>query len=284
MKRLLFPIILLGLLILSACDDVEPEASASTTATLHEMTVTATAEGWEAPESVPAGWTRITLNNQSDGLRQAAFMRLADGKTMDDVFAAIDAGMEEPAPWMAPFGGVSAVLPGESGAVSVNLTSGQYIVIDPVPAADGVPGMAKGYFMPLTVEENDLATAAPAADLEVNMVDYAFHFDDTFSAGSHTIKVTNNGPQEAHEMVIVKLDEGATVDGFLAAFAPDAPGGPLPGRFVAGTAAFAESSGNYLEVTLEEGATYGVICFTPSPAKQGQPHFMLGMVAQVKVP
>lgn len=285
MKRLLIPIIFLSLFIVSACGAAEPEASASATATLHEMTITATAEGWEAPESVPAGWTRITLNNESDGLRQAAFMRLDDDKTMEDVFAAIEAGMEGPAPWMVPYGGVSAVLPGENGTVSVNLAAGQYIVIDPVPTADGVPGMARGYFMPLVVEESDVATAAPASDLAVNLVDYAFEVDyDAFSAGSHTIKVSNSGPQEAHELVIVKLDEGATVEDFLGAFAPDAPGGPLPGRFVTGTAAFAGISENYLEIEFEEGATYGIFCFTPSSANQGQPHFMLGMVSQFVVP
>lgn len=281
MKQLLTLITLLSLFILGACNASGPEASGPTT---HELPITATAEGWDAPATVPSGWTRITLTNESDGLRQAAFMRLDDDKTMDDVFAAIEAGLSEPAPWMVPYGGVSAVLPGESRTVSVNLPAGQYIVIDPVPTADGVPGMAKGYFMPLTVEESDVVTAAPAATLTVDLLDYAFVVDyETFSPGDHTIKVTNSGPQEAHELVIVKLDDGATVADFLGAFAPDAPGGPAPGQFVTGTAAFADISENYLEVTLEEGATYGIICFTPSPMNEGQPHFVMGMVDQFTV-
>lgn len=287
MKRLLFLIMLFSLLILSACGAAEAETAVSSDDTApspQALSITATAEGWGAPETVPAGWTRVTLSNESDGLRQAAFLRLDDEKSMDDVFAAIEAGMEEPAPWMVPRGGVSAVLPGQSATVSLNLSTGQYIVIDPVPDAEGVPGMAKGYFMPLTVEESETMTAAPAADLAVNLVDYAFEADyDAFSAGNQTIKVTNSGPQEAHEIVLVKLDEGAAVGDFLEAFAPEAPGGPLPGRFVAGTAAFVKGSDNYLEVELEEGATYGVIYFTPSPANQGRPHFTLGMVDQFTV-
>lgn len=289
MKRLFFPMILFSVFILGACGASEPQRGASVAdaaeSPVHEMSITATAEGWDAPASTPAGWTRITLSNESDGLRQAAFLRLEDDKTMDDVFAAIEAGMEEPAEWMVPFGGVSGVSPGESTTVSVNLDAGQYIVVDPVPTADGVPGMAKGYFMPLVVEESDVATSAPAADLTVNLVDYAFEVDyDAFSAGSHTIQVTNSGPQEAHELVVVRLDEGVTVQDFLGAFAPDAPGGPLPGQFVAGTAAFIEGSDNYLEVDLEEGAAYGIICFLPSPTNQGAPHFMLGMVGEFTVP
>ncbi|MEM7114589.1 MAG: hypothetical protein AAF614_19285 [Chloroflexota bacterium] len=249
------------------------------------MDIIATGEGWDAPESVLAGWTKVTLNNKSDGLRQAAFLRLDDDKNMDDVFAAIEAGMEGPAPWMVPYGGVSGVIPGAETAVSLNLAAGQYIVIDPVPTADGVPGMAKGYFMPLVVEESDVITAAPTTDLSVELVDYAFNTNyDAFSAGNQTIRVSNSGPQEAHELVVVKLDEGKSIQDFLGAFAPDAPGGPLPGTFVAGTAAFADVSDNYLEVTFEAGETYGIVCFTPSTVHGGQPHFMHGMVGQFTVP
>lgn len=285
MKALFTPIILFGMILLSACGAAGPDAGApvadAASAALQEMTITATAEGWDAPEAAPAGWTSITLNNESDGLRQAAFLRLEDDKTMDDVFAAIEAGMEEPEAWMVPLGGVSGVSPGDRATVSVNLAAGQYIVVDPVPTEDGVPGMAKGYFMPLAVEENDAETSAPAADLDIDLVDYAFEVDyDALSAGEHTIKVSNSSSREAHEVVFVKLDEGATVGDFLAAFSPEAPGGPLPGEFIGGTAAFVGESDNYLTVELEEGASYGIICFLPSPANQGQTHFMLGMVGE----
>lgn len=288
MKRIFILMILLSMLILSACGASAPDSGAAAADAAapdpHEMTITATADGWEAPEAAPAGWTRITLNNESDGLRQAAFLRLEDGKTMDDVFAAIEAGMEEPEPWMAPLGGVSGVLPGNNATVSINLVAGQYIVVDPVPTEDGVPGMAKGYFTPLLVEEGDVANSAPAADVAVNLVDFGFEGDlDALSSGNQTIQVSNSSSQEAHELVIVKLDEGVTVGDFLDAFSPEAPGGPLPGQFIGGTAAFVGESDNYLEVNLEEGATYGLICFLPSPDNQGQPHFMLGMVGQFTV-
>ena len=205
-------------------------------------------------------------------------------RTLDDVFAAIQAGMEGPPEWMSAYGGVSAVLPGASGTVAVDLAAGQYIVIDPVPTADGVPGMAKGYFMPLTVEDSTVATVAPSADLTVEMADYAFVFDqETVTAGSQTIAIRNSGPQEAHEVVIVKLDAGVTIQEFLDAFNPAAPG-PLPGTFVAGTAAFDDVAENYLAVDFEAGVTYGLICFTPSSVHGGQPHFMLGMVGQFAVP
>ena len=289
MYRINLFVFLFVIFIASACSAIAPAIDSSVASpspsTIHELTITATGQGWEAPESVPAGWTKITLVNQREGMRQTAFLRLDDDKTLDDVFAAIEAGMAGNPPWMTAYGGVSSVMPGESKVVAANLPAGQYIVIDPVPEPDGIPGMAKGYFIPLFVEESNVATAPPSSDLSLEMIDYAFNFDfDAVTAGSHVIQVTNNGTQEAHEAVVVKLNEGASVEDFLAAIAPGAPAGPPPGEFVAGTAAFESITENYLEVEFEAGATYALICFLPSPLHGGQPHFMLNMVGQFVVP
>lgn len=282
MRKFLFILGLLMGMTAAACGGKTP--AVEETIGQHELTITAIGTGWDAPEAIPAGWTSISLVNNSDGMRQAAFLRLDDGKTMDDVMAAVQAGMEGPAPWMIPYGGVSAVMPGETRAVTANLPAGQYIVIDPVPTPEGVPGMALGYFMPLTVEESDIVTAAPEADVTVELIDYGFNYEQTaITPGRKLVKVSNRGPQEAHELVVVKLDEGASIEEFLGAFAPDAAGGPPPGQFVAGTAAFDLAAENYLEIELEEGATYGIVCFTPSSVHGGSPHFAHGMVEQFTV-
>jgi hypothetical protein len=288
MKRIYLTILVLGLLMISACASANPAMDSSADATvdskLHSLRITANGKGWDAPESNPAGWTEITLVNQSEAMRQAAFLRLEDGKTMEDVFAAIEAGLEGTPVWMKAYGGVSGVMPGETRTVTANLPAGQYIVVDPVPEADGVPGMAKGYFMPLLVEESDAVTSVPLEDISIELVDYAFAFNHaSVKAGTQTIRVTNSGPQEAHEVVIVKLNDGATAQNFLAAFAPDAPPGPPPGQIVAGTAPFDSITENYLEVEFEAGATYALICFLPSDQHEGQSHFMLGMINQFEV-
>lgn len=288
MKPIYLVVVLLSLLIAGACSPTEPAGDNPSTdpplSKRHKLNITATGDGWDAPESVPAGWTEITLVNQSDGMRQTAFLRLDDDKTMDDVFAAIEAGMEATPAWMTAYGGVSGLMPGETRTVTANLPAGQYIVVDPVPDADGVPGMAKGYFMPLLVEESDTVTSAPLEDISIELVDYSFVFDHTaVTAGSQMIHVTNSGPQEAHEVVIVKLNDGATAQDFLAAFAPDAPPGPPPGQIVAGTAPFDSITENFLEVEFEAGATYALICFLPSNQHEGQTHFMLGMIDQFDV-
>lgn len=284
MKHLVLLTMLILTLLATACG-ADTATESQSDAAHHTYTITATEEGWDATEDIPAGWTEIVLTNQSDFMRQAAFLRLDDDRTMADVANAVEAGMEGVPPWMTSYGGVSGVMPGETRRVTVNLPAGQYIVIDPVPEPDGVPGMAKGYFMAMTVEDNETATAPPSNDLLIELLDYSFQFDhEAIEAGTYTLRVTNSGPQEAHEVVIIRLDEGANADDFIRAMAPDAPPGPPPGQIVAGTAAFDTETENYVDVTFEAGATYAFICFTASSVHAGEPHFMHGMVAQFDVP
>jgi hypothetical protein len=112
---------------------------AAAAANVHHFSITSSGQGWEALAIAPAGWTEITLVNQSEGMRQAAFLRLDDDKSMDDVFAATEAGMEGVPASMTSYGGLSGMMPGETKAVTANLPAGQYIVIDPVPEADADP-------------------------------------------------------------------------------------------------------------------------------------------------
>lgn len=263
------------------------ESAAISAESQHQLTITAADGEWEGPEAIPAGWTEITLDNQSDWMRQTAFYRLDDDKTLDDVYAMLEGEFMGMPDWLTPHGGVSGVMPGMNGSAMADLSAGEYIVVDLVPEPDGLPGMAKGYFMGLTVEEtaeSDLQTTPPRSDLTLEMVDYAFNFDlDGVTAGRYTLEVSNSGPQEPHETVIVKLDEGATLEAYLAAMAPDGPGGPPPGQIIAGTTAIDESTLNYLEVEFEAGATYALICFLPSGMHGGAPHFALGMLQEFTI-
>lgn len=286
MKRTTLTLCLILSILLSACAlPPPPMMTESAAEATNALTITAEPTRFAAPDTWPAGWTAITLVNQSDDMRQAALYRLIEGKTMDDLSAAMQIGDPEAAlALLIEIGGPAAVLPGAESTVTVNLQPGPHILLDPVPDAEGVPGMDKGYFMPFGVEDGD-GTSAPTADLSVELVDYAYVFDEgAATAGRHTVEILNSGPQEAHEVIIIKLNQGATVQDFLAATAPDAPSGPPPGMPVAGTAALDMGEVAYLDLTLEPGATYALICFLPSTQQGGIPHFMLGMIGQFTVP
>ena len=290
-SKILFGILALVMLAMLGCSGpqsetaaISAETAANATASQHQLTITASSRGWEAPETIPAGWTEIRLDNQSDWMRQTAFYRLDDDKTLDDVFVMLEGEFMGMPDWLTPHGGVSGVMPGNSGRAMADLHAGQYIVVDLVPEPDGVPGMAKGYFMGLTVEPSEVKTAAPSSDLALEMVDYTFNFDaDGLTPGQYTLAVSSGGPQEPHETVIVKLDDGSTLADYLAAMAPDGPGGPPPGQIIAGTTAIDDTTMNYLEVDFEAGESYALICFLPSGMHGGAPHFALGMLQEFTI-
>jgi plastocyanin len=175
-------------------------------------------------------------------------------------------------------------MPGASAATVVNLEAGDYVVIDVIAGPDGIPHAAKGLVKPFSVTAASGETAqAPQADMTVELVDYQFKVSDqTVMPGEHTVKVLNTGT-EPHELSLIELAPGATVQDFLAALAPDAPPGPPPGTPVGGIGAIATDSEAYFTANLEAGKHYGLVCFIPSPKAQGTPHFMMGMVAELAV-
>ena len=59
-------------------------------------------------------------------------------------------------------------------------------------------------------------------------------------------------------------------------------GGPPPFMFFGGAAPMNAGMTAWYEMDLDAG-DYGLICFIPSPASDGAPHFMLGMTAQLTV-
>ena len=122
----------------------------------------------------------------------------------------------------------------------------------------------------------------PVADVRTEMVDFSYVIDGTPTTGSQIIEVTNTG-MEAHEMMLLKLAEGASLQDaldFMMA-GPEAEGAP-PFQFYGGAAPLNAGLTAWYEVELEAGE-YGLICFIPSPANDGAPHFMLGMTQQVSV-
>jgi hypothetical protein len=123
--------------------------------------------------------------------------------------------------------------------------------------------------------------AAPAGPnvVEVGATDYAFQAPDTLPAGPTLFRLTDNGA-EPHHIQLIRLEEGKTLQDMMA-LPPEAPkpwavdiGGPnspRPGGGVSETA-----------VTLTPG-NYAMICGIPSPAPDGRPHVMKGMMKAITV-
>ena len=270
-----------------------PSATPSPTAVpeINQVSFNAVDFGFDGPDSIPAGMTRMTLVNEGKELHHLQLITVPEGMTADDLIAGLLSGGEgPPPPGVMAAGGVGSVDTTISASVTLNLAQGNYLMVCFIPNAEGVPHMALGMVKPLTVTEATGPLAdAPDPDITIDLADFTFEFSTDLSITAQkgadafaptTFAVNNKGPQD-HEALLVKLAPGATAADFAAAFAPGAPPGPPPGQGVGGFQAIAAGGGGSFTKAFSAG-NYAFICFVEDPAS-GVPHFALGMVKEFTV-
>jgi len=232
----------------------------------------------DAPDSVSAGWTTFHLVNDGPSLHHVQLVRLDSGKTAQDLAAA----MKNPGPpprWAVFVGGPNAPDPGTQSNATLNLTAGNYVMLCLVDMPGGVPHFAKGMTRPFTVTAASGSTGTePTSDVAVSLADYKFNVQGALSAGTHTVKVSNAGPQP-HEVEIMRFDPGKTVDD-LNAWMKN-PQGPPPAHALGGVDAIVPGTTAYFTTDLTPG-DYALMCFIPD-AKDGKPHLEHGMIKQFKI-
>jgi uncharacterized cupredoxin-like copper-binding protein len=244
------------------------------------------------PSTQPGGLTTINLDNIGAEDHQAIFMKLNEGSTFEDFQAALQAdetGLEAVA-ISSGGSGVNALPPGASGQVIYDLTEGTYVALCFVSGDDGVPHLAKGMIAPFEVTAPEGTPAElPPPDSTITLADFSFP-DTAIAAGEQTIQVVNSGAQN-HEVTVVKLEEGFTVDQLRGMFTEEQPTpvegetpedqGPPPFGSAGGYGAIAPGDDGYMILDLEPG-NYALLCFFPDPAT-GAPHAALGMVGSLTV-
>lgn len=266
----------------SVAQSAAPSAQGFDPAT-HTATVHAKDFSFDAPESVPAGWTTFHLINDGPNFHHVQLVRLDSGKTIQD----LDAAMKNPGPpprWAVFVGGPNAPSPGGSSDAMLNLQPGNYALLCMVDIPGHVPHVAKGMVRPLTVTaEAGTPAAEPSADVTVGAADYKFEIPASITAGNHTFKFVNSGPQ-AHEVEIIRLAPGKTMKDFgefMAKAYADKVDGPPPGDGIGGITALVPGGTEYFTANLTPG-NYVMICFVPD-SKDGKPHSDHGMVKEFTV-
>lgn len=236
--------------------------------------------GFAGPDRIPAGVTTMQVVNQGQDLHHIQVLRLLDGKTAEDFRKAMAAGPGPMPAWIKFVGGPNAVVPGREAVATMNLTEGEYLLVCIIPDHKGVPHLALGMIKPLSVTGvKATLVSEPKASLTITTADYRFAQSRPITAGTHTIEVVNRGGQP-HEVVLVKLNPGATAQEFGAAFEPGASAVP-PGMPIGGVVGIETGEHAFFTARFEPG-NYGLICFFPDPVT-GKPHFMHGMTADFVV-
>ncbi len=265
---------------LAACspktaDRAPPNASADASPT---VTVTATDFSFDAPAQIPAGMTTMTMVNHGQEMHQVQLIRLADGKTVNDLVATFKQPGPSPA-WAVSAGGPNVAAPGASSQATFMLAPGNYVMVCVIPSPDHIPHIAKGMMRPLTVTAaENVANTAPQSDVTVTMTEYAFNLSAPLTAGTHTLRVDNQGKQD-HELVLVRLAPGKSLNDLIAW--ADKQVGPLPAYPLGGLTDLPNGSDGFFTVNLTPGH-YALVCFVPD-AKDGKPHAAHGMTKEFTI-
>lgn len=254
----------------------------------HVAVVHAKDFAFEAPDSITAGWTTFHLVNDGPNLHHIQIVRLDSGKTAADFGAAMQASAKNhtaPPNWIVFAGGPNAPSPKAEAEATVNMEPGNYVLICFVDIPDHVPHFTKGMLHPLTVTAAaGPAAAEPTADATVTLADYSFTTTGALTAGKHTFKIVNKGPQP-HEIEVIRLAPGKTmkdVNEFInkGAYAGKAEG-PPPLDAVGGISSVMPGMTEYFTADITPG-NYVFLCFVPD-AKDGKPHLEHGMTKEFTV-
>lgn len=265
-------------------------ASGSATAggavgTIPTVNVSAREYAYDAPDGIPAGLTRIHMQNAGKEDHQAQLLKLNAGVTFAQFQAALQKGPDAALSAATAEGGPNAEKAGQAADAVQNLQQGQYVFICFVPAPDGVPHLAKGMIKPLQVTNASPAPSVqlPSAQNSVTAREFLFDGPTTLPADQTTIGFKNAGIQP-HEMSVVKLNPGVTLDQLKAALsAPSGPppAGPPPFSSEGGMGGINPGETGQTTVNLTPG-TYALVCNIPDPST-GKPHVALGMLSSFTV-
>jgi len=146
------------------------------------------------------------------------------------------------------------------------------MLLSMIPDAQGVPYLAHGMVTPMEVTAV-VDTAEPVADGEVKLLDFAFVLPPEIKAGEQTWKIVDEG-QQAHEMQLIKLAEGKTMDDVQPWM--HQPEGAPPFANVGGIQGIDAGETAYLHLNLTPG-NYVALCHIPDTESMKE-HMELGMV------
>lgn len=250
--------------------------------TANVITITGKDFSFVAPDTIPAGLTTVKFQNAGTEPHQVVFIRLDSGKTMADVATVMKDPTAKVPGWMSFPMGANGIVPSDSGTATATLTAGHYLLVCFMGSPDGTAHVNKGMIKPLEVKASTGPAAAdPTADITITEKDYTWDISAPITAGTHTFRVENAGPQ-VHEVQIFQIAPGKTAKDIQAWMAGGMKGEP-PAKPVGGFVGPMPVAGEhgFFTATFAAGQ-YVFICFVPDQ-KDAKPHVLHGMMKAVTV-
>ena len=278
MRKVVMAVCLMAAVFAACGNDDNPSIDATTATTKIDVTAKDFAYP-TAPDTVNVdSLATLTVKNEGTEAHEAALLKIADGKTLDDVKAALGPNAPAGPPPFAVAGGVTATAPGSSASITQALPAGSYAFICFVQSPDGVPHFGKGMVRAITITGNSTTSLPLPSGVNATAKEYSFDLP-ALKAGTTVVRLRNTGAED-HVLGMARVADGKTAADALK-WLTDHQGAP-PITFMGGPATGPGGS-NSFKAKLSKG-TYVFYC---PVAVQGDPartpHFAKGMFQGVTI-
>lgn len=216
--------LLLILCFVAACQPIQPAAMdvspVAGSATMPEVTITASDYAFDLPAELPSGWVSLTLTNAGKVNHHGVVMRLPEGVTLDQVKGVLQESQGDLASVYDLVFFLPDTGPGLSNQATVELAPGNWVILSVAMGdfADPRPDWLKGSIAQFVVKESNTQTPAPQADLVLTIGQNDADMPAEVSAGQHTIQVVNGSDQPDGWAFFIRLEGDTTVEDIMPMF------------------------------------------------------------------
>lgn len=213
------------------------------------------------PATVPAGQVKLeVVNRAADDEHEAQLLKLADGKTLADLKAAISGGalQGQPPSWVQPVGGLDEEDPGKTESWTGTLAPGYYVLGCFLPDDSGQKvhaqdGMIASFRVTGSLSDK---THNVVGGKSVRFSDSAFRLP-LLSAGTHEL-VLRNSSNQPQDLIIARLQPGKTAAALLKEMSQPSEAHPKSADLLGGASVGPHSTVTYGFTPLVAGQRYVV--------------------------
>ena len=275
--------LILAAVAMAACQSTDRDAADKVFIKAGEVRVVAREYAFEAPDTLPYGWTTLEFENHGQEPHFMLLSRMPEGRTMEDyardvgpafdsAWAALQAGASKadaggmlgrllPA-WYGGVtfaGGPGLVSPGESVRTTLDLEPGTYVMECYVKTPEGKFHAELGMHRQLVVTDSANGASPPSSDLDLTIANDHLDAPQPVTAGRHVVAVHfAEQPQVGlgNDVHVARLQQDTDV-GTVAAWMDwmnvDGLRSPAPVTFLGGAQEMPAGQTAYFVVTLNPG-------------------------------
>ena len=205
------------------------------------------------PDEAEGGVVKFNISNVGEELHEYALGRLDEGKTIEDVKAALASGQEDAPDWFTDVGGVPLLSPGEELGLTRELEAGTYVFLCFIPSPSGEPHVELGMLKAFELE-GDSGAKLPEPDAVIVANDAGYEIP-TLSSGQQTIELRNADDRE-REFFLVALEPGTELDDLDRFFEQGEGKGIPPAQFHGAMQTIPAGTSVFIDIDLEAGVEY----------------------------